>query len=297
MKKILSVFIIFNSINAGMGSSKPQTLQDSRVSSEQDLVLSKEEQEILQKVLSNPTVLEFVQNKLKNSQNNKENLNSNLNNLNNIQNPAGVPANFTINFNANQNSVNSSSNSSINSNEINISLVQKLYNYLKTYSKATGSFLYRHKGKIILIIIAIICAVLFYKLVVLKYALTGAQCLTNCWQSGKSLSDIIQISAPELTRDLFQTMGTKFASPQAMANCSIPMTEFVKAITAEKSALATYAKIGSVLTALGIGSLFAVDKTIVNSYEERMGKLNYMQKLFEEFIAKKCGDSLVSGNF
>ncbi len=206
---------------------------------------------------------------------------------------------FTINVNSshNLNNTSQSQSNAANSNEIHITLVQQLYNLLKEYSNSTGNFLYRHRYKIIIVAIIIIVAVLFYKLVILKSALASSQCLTNCWQSGKALADIFSTSTPELTKDLLQTICTKFAGPEAYENCSIALTKFMQQAAAEKAAIIAYTKICAALAFLRISFMFPVDNQIVESSKERLNKLSYMEKLVNEFMAKSCAERMARNNF
>ena len=259
--------------------------------------LTSKERDLLCKILSNEKVLHAAAKIVTNSSHNSSKnayKGSNINPGLNSTSSAPMPS-FTVNVNANPNLTNSNTNS--NTNEVHVTQVQQLYNLLKEYSKATGSFLYRHKYKIIIIAIIIVASILFYKLVILKYALTSSGCLTNCWQSGKALAEIFGTSTAELTKDLLQTICTKFAGPEAFANCSVPLTKFMQEIAAEKAALLAYTKICGALAFLRISFLFPVDKEIIKNSQERLNKISYMQKILNEFMAKSCGERMASGNF
>ena len=133
-----------------------------------------------------------------------------------------------------------------------------------------------------------------YKLRNIKNILNSNQSISNCWYQDKNISEIMQTPTEKLTEDLLQVICDKYSGVDAMANSSIPMAKFLLAIETEKNMLLTYVKIAKILTTLKLARIFFVDIKILDGHKERLAKLAYMQKLFEDFMSKSCKQRISS---
>lgn len=201
-------------------------------------------------------------------------LNSNSNSNSNSSNPfLGV----------NNQPQNNNSAQSVNQTKVQVS--QQVLNQLTFYGENTKNFITQNKYKFIFGSIILSYSYLSYKIFTLKKLLKSDSCISNCFYKNQNLSDILKIPTSELAQNLVNLVCGKYVGPEAFENNSLPMTKFLADIKREKKILKNYYNICYYIKLLKISKLFYIDYEIFDNYKERLAKLNYMQKLFEDFMA------------